>query len=102
MSDSVIQVFVFREGNYVGNEVFTEPEIVIGHGDGVDLSLEDELVAYNHALLSHENGQATLLKLGSGSVLINRTEIEHSYVTPRDEIQIGSHTLKIKFLTAKA
>jgi FHA domain-containing protein len=97
---SVIQVFVFREGNYVGNEVFTEPEIVIGNGEGVDLSLDDDAVAHNHALLSHENGQATLLKLGGARLMINRTEIEHSYVTARDEIQIGSHTLKIKFLSA--
>jgi pSer/pThr/pTyr-binding forkhead associated (FHA) protein len=102
MSESpVLQVFVFREGNYVGNEVFTEPEIVIGRGDGVDLALDDDLVAYNHALITHENGQATLLKLGSGDIFVNRGQVEHTPITPRDEIQIGAHTLKIKFLMPK-
>jgi hypothetical protein len=99
---SVLQVFVFKAGQYVGSEVFTEEEIVIGSGSGVDLALDDEEVAANHAILSHANDQATLLDLGApGGTQINRTAIQHSYVTPRDEIQIGSHTLKIKFMTSK-
>lgn len=99
---SVLQVFVFKAGNYVGSEVFTEDEIVIGSGDGVDLALDDAAVANNHAILSHGNDQATLLDLGApNGTMINRTRIQHSYVTPRDEIQIGGHTLKIKFMTPK-
>src|SRR5687767_1519669 len=98
---SILQVFVFRGGTYVGNEVFTEPEIVIGR-DGDDLALDDEDVIPNHAVLSHENGKATLLKCGAGPVLVNHVEIEHTYVGARDEIQVGSHTLKIKFLSTKS
>ncbi len=99
---SVLQVFVFRAGQYVGSEIFTEEEIVIGCGEGVDLALDDAAVAANHAILSHANEQATLLDLGApNGTLINRTPIQHSYVTPRDEIQIGSYTLKIKFMSSK-
>ncbi|MBK6684073.1 MAG: AgmX/PglI C-terminal domain-containing protein [Deltaproteobacteria bacterium] len=99
---SVLQVFVFRDGAYVGNEIFTEPEITIGRGPGVDLALDDDQVAPQHAVLAHERGQATLLDLNSGfGSSINRTAIQHSYVTARDEIQIGGFTLKIKFVGQK-
>ena len=97
---SVLQVFVFRAGQYVGSEIFTEPQIVIGSGPGSGLLLDDPTVASDHAVLSHADGQATLLDRGApGGSLINRTPIQHSYVTPRDEIQIGRHTLKIKFVS---
>lgn len=99
---SVLQVFVFRDGAYVGNEIFTEPEITIGRGPGVDLALDDDRVGEQHAVLAHERGQATLLDLNSGfGSSINRTAIQHSYVTARDEIQIGGFTLKIKFVGQK-
>ncbi|MEQ8984117.1 MAG: FHA domain-containing protein, partial [Deltaproteobacteria bacterium] len=101
-SASVLQVFVFRDGEYVGSEVFVEPEIMVGRGQDVDLYLDDEMVAPSHAILTHENEQATVLDLGApGGVQVNRAPIQHSYVTPRDEIRIGRHTLKIKFAAAK-
>ena len=56
---SILQVFVFREGIYVGSEVFTEPEIVIGSGEGVDLHLEDAAVEASHAILKHERGETS-------------------------------------------
>jgi len=97
MSQPLLQVFVFRSGSYVGSEVFTEPEIVIGSGEGVDLYLEE--AAANHAILNRNDGQATLLDLGSPQgTKVNRASIQHCYVTPRDEIQIAGHTLKLKFV----
>jgi len=32
MAGAVIQLFVFRDGEYVGSEVFASSEIVIGSG----------------------------------------------------------------------
>lgn len=97
MSQPLLQVFVFRSGSYVGSEIFTEPEIVVGSGEGVDLYIEE--AAGNHAILNRNDGQATLLDLGSPQgTKVNRAPIQHCYVTPRDEIQIGGHTLKLKFV----
>jgi hypothetical protein len=87
---SVLQVFVFRDGNYVGNEVFTEPEVLIGHGDNVDLFLDDEFVGPNHALLAHGGGQVMLTKLGALPVRVNHGDVDRAAITPRDEIQIRS------------
>lgn len=98
-SPSVLQVFVFRGEAYVGSEVFTEPEIVIGNSDSVTLYVDDQSIGSEHAVLSHKNGQATLLDLGHpGGTRVNRSPVQQSFVTARDEIQIGSHTLKIKFM----
>ena len=97
---SILQVFVFRAGAYVGSELFTEPELVVGRGEGADLLLDDDLVANSHAILAHENGQATILDLGPG-VRVNGARTRHAVITPRDEIQLGGHTLKIKFVAPR-
>jgi hypothetical protein len=96
---SILQVFVFRDGAYVGSEMFTEPQIVIGRSPEVDLTLDDPSVEDRHAVMSHQNGEATLLDLGGASgTFVNQTPVRHTRLTIRDEIVVGSHTLKIKFL----
>jgi hypothetical protein len=100
---SVIQVYVFRDGEYLGSEVFAEPEISIGSGQTVDLHLNDPHVGAQHAVLHNAGAQSTLLDLGTPSgTRINHTAIQHSYVGPRDEIQIGPFTLKLKLVGAKS
>ena len=100
MSDSILQVFVFRDGAYVGNEVFPNGEVTLGRSHDADLVLEDQHVAPNQAVLTFDGAQATLLDLTQGDgTKVNRTTIQHSYVTPRDEIHLGPFTLKLKFLS---
>ncbi len=101
MTHALLQIFVFRDSEYVGSEVFVESEVVIGRGDDAQLRLDESGIAAHHALLKHEEGQVSLLDLGSGNTFINGQPIEHTEVTPRDEIRIGSHTLKFKFVTPK-
>ena len=99
MSDSILQVFVFRDGAYVGSELFADSEIVVGRGDDVDLLLSDAAVAPSQAVLTFNGQQATLLDLTqSNSTQVNGAPIRHSYVTPRDEIHLGPFTLKLKFV----
>ena len=98
MSDTILQVFVFREGEYVGSEIFAAGEVMIGRGDDADLMLDDSAIAPAQAVLRYDGRQATLLDLTRGdSTKINRTAIRHSYVTQRDEIHLGPFTLKLKF-----
>ena len=100
---SVIQVYVFRDGEYLGSEVFAEPEINIGSGQAVDLFLDDPRVAARHAVLHNAGSQSSLLDLGApGGTKVNHTPIQHSYVGPRDEIQIGPFTLKLKPVGGKS
>ncbi len=99
MSDTILQVFVFRDGAYVGNEVFEGGDIMLGRAGQSHLILDDGSVAASQAVLRFDGQQATLLDLTSGdSTRVNHTPIRHSYVTPRDEIHIGPFTLKLKFV----
>ncbi|MEM7677518.1 MAG: FHA domain-containing protein, partial [Myxococcota bacterium] len=103
MSDTILQVFVFRDGEYVGNEVFPSGEVVVGTGPSADLHLDDPSIAAEQALLNFDGQQATLLDLTqTNTTHINQTPIQHSYVTPRDEIHLGAFTIKIKFLNRNA
>lgn len=95
----LLQIFVFRDGAYVGNEVYTDSEVLIGRSDGVDLVLDDDLVSPRHAIIKQEpNGQIRLTRLGNMPLRVNRKDIASTFINSRDEIQIGEHTLKIKIL----
>ena len=100
MSDAILQVFVFRDGEYVGSEVFANGEVTVGRSDTSDLILEDQMVAPSQAILTFDGQQATLLDLTQGDTTqVNQTPIRHSYVTQRDEIHLGPFTLKLKFMS---
>lgn len=102
MADSVLHIFVFRDGAYVGSEVFLEPELVVGNGDGADLCLEDPNIGDAHAILGREAGRIHILDLGHpGGTRVNGTPIHHAWVGPRDEIALGRHLLKLKLVRPK-
>ncbi len=101
--NQLLQVFVFRDGDYVGSEIFTESEIVIGNDQSAELVLDDPGVARNHAILSNEDGQLTLLDLGASvGTHVNGGRIQHCFVSPRDELQIGPFVLKLKLVAPKS
>ena len=97
MSDSVLQIFVFQDGIYVGSELFTEPEVVVGSGDEADLHLSDASLGESHAVISREGDALSLFDFGhSAGTLVNGEPCQHRQVSPRDEIQIGRFKLKLK------
>ena len=99
MSQPVLQVFVFREGNYVGSELFVEPELVLGSGEGADLVIPDSAVGDAHAILAREGDQLRILDLGHpGGTRVNGSAVQNAPVSPRDELALGRHTLKLKLV----
>ena len=81
----LLQIFVFRDGAYVGNEVYTDSEILIGTADGVDLHLDDDLVSPRHAVIKQENGQVRLTRLGALPLRVNRKDVQSVVIGSRDE-----------------
>ncbi|MEL6183844.1 MAG: FHA domain-containing protein, partial [Myxococcota bacterium] len=103
MSEPVVQVFVFRDGAYVGSEVFSEPELVLGSGEGADLWIDDPSVGDAHAILAREGTELRLLDLGhAGGTRVNGNAIEHANIGARDEIGIGRHLLKVKLVRPRS
>ena len=99
---AVLQVFVFRNGEYIGSEMYPESEIRIGSGPDVQLHLDDARIAPLHALISHGQGRMTVRNLEpTEGTFINRQPVGHAYVTARDEIQIGDFTLKLKLVARR-
>ena len=99
MSESVLQVFLFRDGAYVGSEVFSENELVVGSGDEADLVVNDDFVGDAHAIIAREGQKVRVLDLGhAGGTKVNGELTKHSFVTARDEISVGMHTLKLKLV----
>lgn len=102
MPNAALQVFVFRDGDYVGSEIYPDRETVIGSGPQVDLQLADPAVANSHALMSFDGESVHLLDLETDSgTRINQSAITQASVSPRDEIQIGPFVLKIKIVESK-
>lgn len=102
MPNAALQVFVFRDGDYVGSEIYPDRETVIGSGPQVDLQLADPAVANSHALMSFDGESVHLLDLETDSgTRINQSAITQASVGPRDEIQIGPFVLKIKIVESK-
>ncbi len=102
MAVPVLHVFVFRDGAYVGSEVFTEPELVVGSGEEADLRLDDGAVDDAHAILSREDDQVRVVDLGTaGGVRVNGARVQHGFIGPRDEVGVGGHVLKLKLVKPK-
>lgn len=103
MSEGVIQIFVFRDGAYVGSEMFTEPELVVGNGDDADLRLDDPDMGDAHVIIGREAGRVRVVDLGGpGGTTVNGAPVRHGFVSPRDDIGIGQHRLKVKLVAPRA
>lgn len=103
MSEPVLQVFVFRDGAYIGSEVFSEPELVVGNGEGSDLKVNDAEVGDAHAIVAREGGGVTVLDLGHPTgTRVNGRMVQHAEVSARDEVTLGRHMLKMKLVRPRA
>jgi pSer/pThr/pTyr-binding forkhead associated (FHA) protein len=100
----VLQVFLFREGNFLGTEMATGDRIEIGRDPTCDIVVDDEGCSRKHALLFEAGGQLCVQDLGSanGTKLNGAPISAPSYVGPRDDVGIGKHTIKLKMMSAPA
>ncbi len=97
----VLQVFVFKQGEFVGSDNFTAERVLIGRdSDIVDLPLMSGHVSRQHAVLEHDGTTVTLEDLGSkNGVYVNDEKVKRAEVTSRDKLTVGDFTLKIKLIS---
>ncbi len=99
-----LQVHIFRDGEFLGTDVFAERQIVVGRDpDEADLVLESSQVSRRHAIIENEGGRVTVRDAGStNGVFLNADKVVNPVeVTRLDEIRIGEFALKLKFASKK-
>lgn len=100
---SVLQVYIFRDGQFLGTDIFSERHVIIGRDpDESDLVLESSQVSRKHATIEHDGEHVVVRDAGStNGILVNGQKVEMAQVTRLDEISIGEFTLKLKFSGGK-
>ncbi|MBW1871860.1 MAG: AgmX/PglI C-terminal domain-containing protein [Deltaproteobacteria bacterium] len=99
---TVLQVFIFREGRFWGTECYAQSSLLIGRSPEVDLQIEDDIISRTHARMSITPEGVVLEDLGSSNgTYVNGEAVERCYLESRDEVSIGTYTLKIKILSKK-
>ncbi|MBX2813259.1 MAG: AgmX/PglI C-terminal domain-containing protein [Myxococcales bacterium] len=95
MTARVLQLFVFRKDVYIGSEVFTKSELLIGSRENVDIYIPGDI----HAILTRNNHEIKIAKLGqTGDLRVNNEAVRDLLVTPNDDVQFGEYTIKYKLV----
>ncbi|MBI5482801.1 MAG: FHA domain-containing protein, partial [Deltaproteobacteria bacterium] len=92
-----IEVFVFRQGQFVGSRMFSPDRVVtIGRALDQGLRLDDEEVSSRHATLRVVDGRLVIADAGSrNGVYVNGRKVQSAKVSSFDEILVGGCRLKI-------
>ncbi len=101
---AVLQVHIFRDGEFMGTDIFAERQIIIGRDpDEADLVLESSQVSRKHAIIENDGGRVRVRDAGStNGVFVNADKVvEPMEVGRLDEIRIGEFSLKLKFAKGK-
>jgi hypothetical protein len=93
-----IEVFVFRQGQFVGSRMFSPDRLVtIGRASDQGLRLDDEEVSSRHATLRVVDGHVVISDAGSrNGIYVNGRKVPNAKVSSFDEILIGGCRLKIE------
>ena len=97
----VMQVFVFKNGEFVGTEIFAERQVVVGSDPTVaDLVLESAQVSPKHAILEHDGSRIRVRDAGgtNGVFIGNRRIEEQEEVSRLNEVGLGNFSLKVKLV----
>jgi hypothetical protein len=94
----VLQVFIFKDGAFLGTEMCTGERIEIGRDPNCEVVLEDENVSRRHAMLFEHQGRLAIQDAGSavGTHINGQPVTTPRYLGPRDDVVIGRYTLKFK------
>lgn len=94
-----VEVFVFKDGRFLGSRCYSQSVVTIGRGRGATLKLLDPTVSEQHAVLTVEGGNLVIRDHGSqGGVFVNGERVEARAVSSFDEISIGPFRLKMTIL----
>ena len=94
----VFQVFVFRDGEFLGTEMVTGTTFVMGRDPACNLLIQDEMASRRHMQVSFTGQDMVLQDLGSANgTFVNGARLTGSRpLTARDDVRVGRHTFKFK------
>ncbi|OGR11421.1 MAG: hypothetical protein A2341_07915, partial [Deltaproteobacteria bacterium RIFOXYB12_FULL_58_9] len=100
-SPAVLQVFIFKNGEFIGTDMFSEQAISVGRDPAVaDLVLDSSQVSRKHAVLEHDGARVVIRDNGStNGIYLNNQRIQQSELTRLDEVLLGDYSLKIKLVS---
>ena len=62
---AVLQVFLFRDGEFLGTEMFSERQVSVGRDpDVADLLLESTQISRQHAIIEHDGAKVSIRDAG--------------------------------------
>ncbi len=97
---AVLQIFIFRNGEFLGTEMFSQHRVTIGRDpEAVDLVLDSNQISRKHAMLEHDGASVVIRDLGStNGVYLGSKKVIQSELGSRDEALVGDYSLKVKLV----
>ncbi len=97
--NAVLQVFIFKEGQFWGSECYAQNIIVVGRSSDIDLELDEDVISRKHARLTIEDDAIRVEDLDSANgTYVNGEPVHDCKISSLDEVSIGSFNLKFKLL----
>lgn len=98
-SSGAVEVFVFKDGRFLGSRCYSQSTIVIGRGRNATLKLHDPTISERHAIIRVEGGSLVLADNDShGGCFVNGERVSVRNVSSFDEVAIGPFRLKVTLL----
>ena len=93
-----LRITVFRGGDRVGTESFSERHLVLGRDPTMaDLVISSSKVSREHALVEHDGQRIFVHDLNStNGIYLNGLRIDRAEVHPGDDLAVGEHTLRLE------
>ncbi|MBW2731183.1 MAG: AgmX/PglI C-terminal domain-containing protein [Deltaproteobacteria bacterium] len=100
MAGEGVEVFVFKDGKFLGSRCYSKTTIAIGSGRDAALRLRHDAIAAQHAIVRVEGRSVMIANLGSsrGSVLVNGKPVSTMQLRSHDEVAIGPFRIKVSLL----
>jgi pSer/pThr/pTyr-binding forkhead associated (FHA) protein len=94
-----VEVFVFKDGRFLGSRCYSQATVVVGRGRAATLKLNDPSISERHAVIRVEGMTVTIADGGGpGGVLVNGERVNVCKVSSLDEIALGPFRLKVGLL----
>lgn len=99
MSNNVVfQVFVFRDGEFLGTEMVNGLTFVMGRDPACQVLIQDEMASRKHMQITISGQDMVLTDLNSANgTFLNGVRVQGARpLTARDDVRVGRHTFKFK------
>lgn len=93
----MVQVFIYRYGQFCGTECFSQEKIIIGRGQDADLCLVGSTISRTHAVLYvHEDGLGIRDLFSSNGTCLNGIPVRKGSFDAMDLLSIGPYVLRFR------